>query len=149
MDDAPSVIGTGEVATENIGEGLVPVIDDTGDEAADLPNEKTKPTVPTGVEAILIDVEIEIPENDGKKKYKKRKQKPGARKNGANVGEASEPKKKLNKDERATKKARKAAKKAADEKAGDEDVQEEAEEHVIEESCPPILDQRPLTIRNQ
>ncbi|GAA0185556.1 oxidoreductase [Lithospermum erythrorhizon] len=89
---------------------MTPSVVDTSVGIADLPEERVEPNVGEGVTDTLdVDTEgLEILEDagQGKKKSKKRKHKSGAEKRNVDVGEPSEPKKKLSKEERATKRAK-------------------------------------------
>ncbi|GAA0173879.1 hypothetical protein LIER_27389 [Lithospermum erythrorhizon] len=118
------------VTAKAAGKGVIPSVFDTNDEIA---RSMERPTAGEGVDDTLdANIQEVIPKDAGqKKKSKKRKHK-----RSADVGESSEPKKKLSKEERKDKRERKAerkAKMAAEEEA---DVHEEAEDHVREQEVP-------------
>ncbi|GAA0175688.1 hypothetical protein LIER_28812 [Lithospermum erythrorhizon] len=137
----PSATNTKDVTTGLADDDVTPSVVDTGAEADDLPEQIVEPTMGEGVaDTLNADIEeVEIPENvdQEKKKSKKRKNNNGTERRDADTGEPSEPKNKMRKEERATKrarwaerKARKAAEKVAKEEEADDNVQEVDEEKV-------------------
>ncbi|GAA0173489.1 hypothetical protein LIER_41535 [Lithospermum erythrorhizon] len=106
--DVPSAAGTDGLTAGR--EDVTPSIDNTGVDTASLLEERIDPIVGEGVtDTVNVDIEeLEVPEDvfHEKKKSKKRKHK-----SGADTREPSEPKKKLSKEERATKIARRAERK--------------------------------------
>ncbi|GAA0141075.1 hypothetical protein LIER_02301 [Lithospermum erythrorhizon] len=123
--DVPSVDGTSNVTEGR--EDVTPNVADNGVGAGNLSEEGAKPIVGEGVVDTLNTEEVKIPEatDQEMKKSKKRKHKKGT-----DEGEASEPKKRLSKEERAAKRARRAERKAkkTTEKTTEDDVQEVGEE---------------------
>ncbi|GAA0144955.1 hypothetical protein LIER_36041 [Lithospermum erythrorhizon] len=140
MDAAiPNVVDTELVTAKAADGGDIPSVTDTNAETA---GKEERPIVGQGVDGTLdADIQEVIPKDDGrKKKSKKRKHKKSVE-----AGETSEPKKKLSKEERATKRARKAERKAkrdtekaAEVEATEDDVPEEAEESVPEYVMPSV-----------
>ncbi|GAA0176192.1 hypothetical protein LIER_29230 [Lithospermum erythrorhizon] len=119
--DVSSVAGTDGLTAGS--EDVTPSAVDTGADAADLPEERAKPTGGEGVTDTMNAEELEILEDAGQEKKKTKKRKP---KSIADVGEPSKPKKKLSKEEHAAKRARRTERKAkkADEKVVEENVQD-------------------------
>ncbi|GAA0172827.1 hypothetical protein LIER_26572 [Lithospermum erythrorhizon] len=118
-------------------EGVTPSVTDTD---AEIARNMERSTIGQGVDDTLgAGIQEVILEDAGRKKKSKKKK----HKKSTNVGESSEPKRKLSKEERKAKRARKAerrAKSAAKEAAdADDDVPEEAEETIPEDVIPSVV----------
>ncbi|GAA0150636.1 hypothetical protein LIER_37151 [Lithospermum erythrorhizon] len=134
--DIPSVVDPDHVITKAADEGVTPSVNDTDAETA---GNMERPTGEQGVDDTMdTDIQEVIHEDTGQKKSKKRKHQKNT-----DVGKSSKPKKKLSKEERATKKARKVerrARRVAQEDVDvDDDVHEEVEDRIQKHEVPPIM----------